>query len=81
MTITSIDALSYLASTTVATYADLNGATTASNLILALSKSDSKAGFTQEQANEFAKKYTFLDQLPNVPYNGFSAARRSRGQF
>ena len=70
MAINSIQDLSFLLSTSVATYGTLDKYA----LTDSLSRAGSNANFTDKQAAEFANRYTLLDQLPNVPYNGFSAA-------
>jgi hypothetical protein len=75
MATSNIPYLGDLISTSVASYGDLSGANfDQAKLSLALSKSGSNANFTQKQADVFSKRYTLLDQLPNVPYNGFSAS-------
>lgn len=70
MSITNVDELARLASTSVATYA-----TIASNVALAIALSDSRNGakMAPSQAIAFDARYNFLSQQPNVPGNGFSA--------
>ena len=74
MTITAISKLSTLTSTTVASYADLQGATTDESLSNALSLNGSKANFTEIQADHFAQTFQLIHQRPNVSLNGFSAS-------
>jgi hypothetical protein len=70
MTITSISALSKLASTTVAAYS-LN---LKKDLLDSFAREGDNANFTNTQAKQFDAQYKFVDQLQNVALTGFSAA-------
>lgn len=70
MTITNVQALSRLGSTTLATYATF---TTDANLDADLKDQTTGANFVDVQASAFVANYRFLTQRPNVDQNGFSA--------
>lgn len=82
MTVTTISTLAELTSTSVATYGTIDnsakgsGAAAKTQLIADLQDPAKNGGFTATQAKEFADRYFFLDQLPNVPLNGLE----KRGQ-
>ena len=69
MSITQVESLSLLASTTLASYAELLGRTLQGGLTAAGTGAD----FTETQAAAFAERYELLSQRPNVDLNGFSA--------
>ena len=76
MTITSITSLSQLTSTTVASYGTFGVeayGTSGEGLKAALVDPTNNTNFTDAQATDFVSRYELLNQLPNVPYNGFSA--------
>jgi Ca2+-binding RTX toxin-like protein len=70
VTITNTHELSNLASTSLATYARLDGGA----LAAALQDANFGANFAEAQAAAFTETYNFLSQRPNVALNGFSAA-------
>ena len=80
MTITAIALLAPLASTSLATYGTFEdsarGSEDAQKSVLISNLQDKRlgGGMTAEQAKVFADRYFFIDQLPNVSLNGFSAA-------
>jgi hypothetical protein len=68
MTTTSMLTLSQLTSTAVASYGvDLNKKDLKTTLV------NGAANFTSTQADQFLAKYELVDQLQNIPKNGFSA--------
>lgn len=71
MTTASIDILSQRLSTAVASYGNL---IRGSRLKESLTDPNGSANFTSAQADTFISQYDLLDQLPNVPNNGFSAS-------
>lgn len=66
MSITNVEELASLASTSVASYTTLVSNRSMVEALVA-------AGMAPVQANAFAESYTFLAQQPNVSNNGFSA--------
>ena len=70
MTITAIDLIGQRVATSVASYGTLERATLKDSLI----RPSGEAKFTSAQADAFVEQYDLLNQLPNVPFNGFSAA-------
>jgi hypothetical protein len=69
MAITSIVQLSKLTSTAVAAYS----VKLDSGLLDSFARPDDHANFTSTQAKQFDAQYKFVDQLQNIPKNGFSA--------
>jgi hypothetical protein len=69
MSTTNVQDLASLASTSLASYANLG-----SNLISSLTDPTDGANFTTTQAEAFAERYALLSQQANVDLNGFSAA-------
>lgn len=70
MTVTAIDLISQRVATAVASY----GTLLKDKLKTSLIDPSGAANFTSAQADAFVEQYDLLDQLPNVPFNGFSAA-------
>ena len=70
MTITAIDLIGQRVATSVASYGTLERATLKDSLM----RPSGEANFTSTQADAFVAQYDLLNQLPNVPFNGFSAA-------
>jgi len=70
MSTNNVEALSQLASTSLASYAMMN----ADQLAQSLASASTGANFTALQASAFAERFSLLSQQPNVDYNGFSAA-------
>jgi hypothetical protein len=80
MTITALSTLASLATTSTATYTRFSSLSIGTSdaaraqMFADLQNSALNGGFASEQAKAFADQYRLLDRLPNVPYNGFSAA-------
>ena len=69
----SLGALNQLTSTAIASYGSFLGRSDEQSKI-ALTVVGSNANFASTQADTFVVQYSLLDQLPNVPDNGFSAS-------
>ena len=69
MTISAIDLVAQRVATSVASYGTLDR----NHLKDSLTSPSGAANFTSTQADAFVAQYDLLDQLPNVPLNGFSA--------
>ena len=72
MTVSSVDTLGRMTSTAVAAYGNLAFGPD-DDLKAALIAATNNVNFTSVQADNFAAQSQVLDQLPNVPCNGFSA--------
>ena len=66
MTVTSIKVAGDFVSTSVASYINFSSSNFEGSL--------KDGGFTEVQVEKFIQKYSLVHQLPNVPFNGFSAA-------
>ena len=72
MTVSSVDTLGRMTSTALAAYGNLAFGPD-DDLKAALIAATNNVNFTSVQADNFAAQSQVLDQLPNVPCNGFSA--------